>query len=87
MDVLRFRDKFQRYTVSIRNQILTDSIAFLESTERPKCKPEHLSHLINFENELQQHLNQPRVPDAWFTSAMQTYGSFPFFEAFIRRSL
>lgn len=87
MDVLRFRDKFQRYSVPIRNQMITDSIAFLESTERPKAKPEHLTHLVNFENELQMFLNQPKVPDTWFTRAMQTYGSFPFFEAFIRRSL
>jgi hypothetical protein len=87
MDVLRFRTKYQQAPATVRNQIITDTIAWLESTERAKCKPEHLSHLINFENELQQHLNQAKVPDAWFTTAMQTYGRFPFFEAYIRRGL
>lgn len=87
MDVLRFRTKFQQVPATVRNQIITDTIAWLESTERPKCKPEHLSHLVNFENDLQRFLNQPKVPDTWFTTAMQTYGSFPFFEAYIRRGV
>lgn len=87
MDTIKWRDKWIRLTPSLRNQIITDSIAFLESEERPKCKPEHLSHLINFENALQSLLNQQKVSESWFSQNAQTYGSFPFFAAFIRRVL
>jgi hypothetical protein len=86
MDVLRVRDKVQRLSPPLRNAVLTESIAWLESHERLKCKAEHLQYLIQFENELQALLNQPRIPDIWFTTAMQTYGSFPFWDAFIRKT-
>ena len=85
MDLIRWRDRWSRMNASNRNALITDSIAWLESEERPKCKPEHLTHLVNFENELQKHLNQPSIPPAWFTATGQTYNSFSFFEKFLRR--
>lgn len=85
MDNLRFRDKFLRMNVQMRNQFITESIAWLESDERPKCKPEQLSHLINFENALQGLLNQQQIPATWFTQTSQTYGTFIFYDKFLRR--
>lgn len=87
MDIIRFKDKFTRLSISLRNQLITDGIAFLESVERPKCKPEHLSHLINFENELQQQLNQKTIPEGWFIASGRSYGPFPFYDAFLRKVL
>jgi hypothetical protein len=85
MDLIRFRDKFNRLSTSLRNQMITDGIAFLESVERPKCRPEHLPHLITFENELQQQLNQKTIPEAWFIASGRSYGPFPFYDAFLRK--
>lgn len=87
MDIIKFHEKFQRLSVSVRNQVITDSIAWLESEERPKCKPEHLSHLINFENELQRQLNEKHIAQPWVQHVSNTYGSFPFYDKFIRRML
>lgn len=87
MDIIRFKDKFTRLSVSLRNQLISDGIAFLESVERPKCKPEHLAHLINFENELQQQLNQKTIPESWFIASGRSYGPFPFYDAFLRKVL
>ena len=87
MDTIKWRDKWSRLSTPIRNQLITDLIAWLESDERPKCKPEHISHLINFENDLQNLLNQQTVAESWFSQRAQTYSSFPFFAAFIRRVL
>jgi hypothetical protein len=87
MDIIKWRDKWIRLSTSLRNSAITDTIAWLESDERPKCKAEHVSHLINFENELQNLLNQQKISESWFISSAQTYGSFPFFSAFIRRIL
>lgn len=87
LDTIKWRDKWSRLTPVLRNGIITDTISWLESTERPKCKPEDLTHLINFENDLQGLLNQQKVAEGWFTRVAQTYGTFPFFAAFIRRVL
>jgi hypothetical protein len=87
MDIIKIRDKFTRLSMPLRNQLLTDTIAWLESDERPKCKADHLQHLINFENELQGLLNQPKLQEQWFVQVAQTYGSFPFYERFVRRVL
>lgn len=87
MDTIKWRDKWIRMSASLRNSMITDTTAWLESEERPKCKPEHLSHLINFENELQNLLNQQKISEAWFSRTSQTYGSFPFFAGFLRRVL
>jgi hypothetical protein len=87
MDTIKWRDKWIRLSPSLRNQVITDTIAWLESEERPKCKPEHLSHLINFENTLQSLLNQQKVAESWFSLNANTYGSFPFFANFLRRVL
>ena len=87
MDMIRWRDKWVRLSPSVRNSLISDSIAWLESEERPKVKPEHLPHLIQFENELQNMLNQQRLNETWFTMAAQSYGSFPFYAAFLRRVL
>jgi hypothetical protein len=87
MDTIKWKDKWNRMPPAARNLVITDSIAWLESEERQKCKPEHLSHLINFETELQKQLNQQKLPDTWFSLNAQTYSSFPFFTAFIRRVL
>ena len=86
MEIIRFRDKLQGLPIPVRNQVITEMIAWLESTERPKCKSEHLSHLIHFENELQNFLNK-QIPEGWFTKSAQTYGSFPFYDGFIRKIL
>lgn len=85
MDMIRWKDKWTRMSASVRNPLITDTIAWLESEERPKCKPEQLPHLVNFENELQKQLNQAKIPDPWFTFIAQSYGSFPFYERFLRR--
>ncbi len=87
MDTLRFHEKFQRLPTSLRNQIIKDTITWLEKEERAKCKPEHLSDLTNFENELQTQLNQPHVAQVWFHHFTQTYGSMPFYDKFIRKML
>ncbi len=87
MDTIKWRDKWTRLTPSLRNQVITDTLSFLESEERPKCRPEHLSHLVQFENDLQNLLNQQKIAEGWFTQRATTYGSFPFFAAFIRRVL
>ena len=85
MDTIRFANKFSSMKVPQRNQMITDTIAWLESTVRPTVKPEHLSFLVEFENELQQQLNQPTISNAWSSKIMQTYGNFPFYDAFLRR--
>ena len=87
MDIIRFRNKFIAMKTPQRNQFITDTLSWLESEERPKCKSEHVAHLVNFENELQQRLNEPTIEESWFTRVAQTYGSFPFYAAFIRRIL
>ena len=87
MDNIKFRNKFVAMKTPQRNQFIMDTIAWLESEERPKCKPEHLSHLINFENELQQRLNEAKISETWVTIVGQTYSSFPFYAAFLRRVL
>jgi hypothetical protein len=87
MDTLRFHEKFQRLPMNLRNQVITDMIAWLEKEERPKCKPEHLSQLINFENELQRQLNEKHVPQVWFQHLATTYGPMPFYDKFLRRML
>jgi len=87
MDLIKWRDKWVKMNVSLRNGVITDTIAWFESSEREKCKPDHLSFLIQFETELQALLNQPRVSEQWFITAGQTYGNFPFFASFIRRIL
>jgi hypothetical protein len=68
-----------------RNQIITDSIARLESDVRPTIKPEHLEHLINFENELQQFLNQQKIDEGKLQRMCTTYASFPFFDRFLQK--
>jgi len=86
MDLIQWRDKMQRLPVIMRNVIITDAVAWLESEERGKCKPEHVSFLVDFENQLQQQLNQ-RPVDGWYIQMGQTYGSFPFFDRYIRKVL
>ena len=85
MDNIRFRDKFMKMKMSLRNQFITETIAWLESEERAKCKPEHLEHLTNFENELQQQLNKETIAPAWFPPLSVTYAPFPFYDKFLRR--
>ena len=85
MDNLRFYNKFAALKVQQRNQVITDAIAWLESTARPTVKPENLSFLIDFDNQLQEQLNQPSIPNGWSTKMMQTYGSFPFYDAFLKK--
>jgi hypothetical protein len=87
MDLIKWRDKWCKLTPVLRNAVIIDTIAWLQSDERPKCKPEHLSHLINFDNELQKMLNEKVLNQGWFITAGQTYGSFPFFASFIRKVL
>ena len=87
MDTVKLRDKLTRLSTPLRNQIITDTVAWLESEERPKCKPEHLSFLIDFENSLQSLLNQQKMDPSWVIKNAQTYASFPFFDHFVRRTL
>lgn len=87
MDTVKLRDKLMRLSPPLRNQLITDSVSWLESDERPKCKAEHHSFLIDFENALQSLLNQQQLDPVWFTKLSQTYGSFPFFDRFVRRTL
>ena len=85
MDSLRVFTKLSAMKVQQRNQVITDTIAWLESSVRPNVKPDHLSFLVDFENELQQQLNQPTLSNTWQTKMMQTYGNFPFYDAFLRK--
>jgi hypothetical protein len=87
MDTIRFHEKFQSLSTSFRNQIIKDTITWLEKEERAKCKPENLTMLIAFENELQSQLNQPHVSQVWFQHFSSTYRSMPFYDKFIRRML
>lgn len=87
MDTIKWRDKWIRLSAPMRNTIITDTVAWLESEQRPRCRPEHLTHLVNFENDLQSLLNQQKIQDGWFGLRANTYGSFPFFAAFIHRIL
>jgi hypothetical protein len=87
LDIIKWRDKWARLSAPLRNTVITDTIAWLESDERAKCKSDHVTHLVNFENELQNLLNQQKISEIWFVTTAQTYGSFPFFSAFIRRVL
>lgn len=87
MDNLRFRTKFSTMGKQQRNQLIPEMVAWLESSIRPDVKPEHLSFLIDFENALQQQLNQNKIPDTWFQQLWSTYGSFPFYERFVRKYL
>lgn len=87
MDTVKFRTKFLSMKAPVRNQVITDTIAWLESSVRPDCKPEHLSFLIDFENALQNQLNKQTIPDGWFQQMTTTYASFPFYDKFLRRIL
>lgn len=84
-DVLKWREKWTRSPTTVRNGLITDAINWLESTVRPKCNSEELSQLINLENELQQKLNEIRIPDQWFVTFAQTYGQQSYFHAFITK--
>lgn len=85
MDLIKFRDKYHGMAVSPRNMYFSEAIAWLESTQRPKVKPEHLSFLVEFENELQKALNEKNIPPSWFLQIGRTYSPFPFFDAFLRK--
>lgn len=85
MDLIHFQTNFKRMGTQVRNQIITDSIARLESDVRPSVKPDHLSHLLNFENELQQFLNQQTIDEGKLQRMCSTYASFPFFERFLQK--
>ena len=85
MDLIHFQTNFKRMGTQVRNQIITDSIARLESDVRPSVKPEHLEHLVNFENELQQFLNQQKIDEGKLQRMCTTYASFPFFERFLQK--
>lgn len=87
MDIIKLRDKLTRLSPQLRNQILSDTIAWLEAEERPKCKSEHIDELVKFETELQELLNQTKLNEAWFVHAAHVFGSFPFFERFVKRVL
>lgn len=87
MDNIRFRQKFVAMKSSQRNQVITEMVAWLESSIRPDIKPEHLSFLIDFENTLQSQLNKTTIPETWFQQLWSTYGSFPFYERFLRKML
>jgi hypothetical protein len=85
MDNIRFRNNFTQMKKPLRNQLITDTIAWLESNVRPSVKPEHLSFLIDFENALQSQLNTDKIPETWFQMIWSTYGSFPFYDRFLSR--
>jgi hypothetical protein len=85
MDLINFQNNFKRMGAPLRNQYITDSVARLESEVRPNIKPEHLSHLVNFENELQQFLNQQTIDANKLQRMCTTYASFPFFERFLQK--
>jgi hypothetical protein len=85
MDTIRWKDKLIRMNVSMRNQVISESIMWLESEERYKCKPDQLPHLIQFETEFKTLMNQPVLSDTWFTMSAQTYGRFPFYDRLLKR--
>jgi hypothetical protein len=85
MDLINFQANFKRMGTLGRNQMITDSIARLESDVRPSVKPEHLSHLVNFENELQQFLNEKTIDEGKLQRMCSTYATFPFFERFLQK--
>jgi hypothetical protein len=85
MDLINFQANFKRMGTLSRNQMITDSIARLESDVRPSVKSEHLSHLVNFENELQQFLNEKTIDEGKLQRMCSTYATFPFFERFLQK--
>jgi hypothetical protein len=86
MDFVNFKNKFSRMGKGMRNAFLTETVAWLESEERPRLTdPSHLSYLVNLENHLQSALNLEKVPEAWFTTFQFTYASFPFTDKLLRR--
>jgi hypothetical protein len=85
MDTIRWKDKLLRMNASMRNQVINESITWLDSEERPKCKPEQLPHLIQFQTEFKQLLTKEVIPETWFTMAAQTYGRFPFYDHLLKR--
>lgn len=85
MDLIHFQTNFSKMAQQSRNQLILDSINRLESDVRPSVKPEHLAHLINFENELQQFLNQQKIDEGKVKRMCTTYASFPFFERFLQK--
>jgi hypothetical protein len=85
MDNIRFRNRFSATKKAQRNQLITETIGWLESTVRPTVKPEHLSFLIDFENALQSQLNQETISETWYQQIWTTYNSFPFYEKFLGR--
>lgn len=85
MDLINFQNSFKRMPTALRNQVITDSISRLEADVRPSIKPEYLPHLINFENELQQFLNQQKIDEGKVQRLCTTYASFPFFERFLQK--
>ena len=86
MDNIRFRNRFVGMSTPQRNQFITDTVSWLESEIRASVKSEHLSFLVDFENELQSQLNIQTIPPIWFQKISTTYGSFPFYDRFIQRS-
>lgn len=84
-DFLNFKTTFSRMDKGSRNQCITDTIAWLETEERPKYQGDTLSALINLENHFQSALNLNKVPDTWFTTFQFTYASFPFMDKVLRR--
>ena len=87
MDLIKFSKFFTTLRTAERNTFVTETVAWLESEERSKVRPEHLSFLIDFENALQSTLNLKSVDQSFCMKLFSTYGSFPFFEKFVRRNV
>jgi hypothetical protein len=87
MDLIRFSKFYMSLRTADRNKFITDTVTWLEAEERPKVRPEHLSFLVDLENALQSTLNVASVDQAYCMKLFSTYGSFPFFDKFVRRSM
>lgn len=85
MDLINFQNNFKRMNTDQRNQIIAVSINRLETDVRPGLRPEHLEHFTNFENELQQFLNQQKIDEGKLQRMCTTYASFPFFDRFLQK--
>lgn len=85
MDLIHFQSNFSKMAPLSRNQLILDSVHRLETDVRPSVSPDHLAHLITFENELQQFLNQQKIDAGKLQRICTTYASFPFFERFLQK--
>lgn len=84
-DILKWRDRWTKTPVVVRNGLIEDAIQWLETVGKAKCKPDELPTLIKIQGELKERLNEIRISDQWFVDFGQIYGQQSYFDAFVRK--